>query len=79
MEPKHFLAFGLILIPYVLSERQCTESGQRIVNDHIENVVDEVCTLYQICITVQGVPHCVKSHIFVQKLNFDEILKIIFI
>ena len=48
MEPKHFLALGLILIPYVLSERQCTESGQRIVNDHIENVVDEVCTLYQI-------------------------------
>ena len=48
MEPKHFLVFGLILIPYVLSERQCTENGQRIVNDHIENVVDEVCTIYQI-------------------------------
>ena len=48
MDPKHFLALGLILIPYVLSERQCTDSGQRIVNDHIENVVDEVCSLYRV-------------------------------
>ena len=44
MEPKHFLVLGLILIPYVLSDRQCTESGQRIVNAHIENVVDNVST-----------------------------------
>ena len=50
MEPKHFLVFGLILIPYVLSERQCTESGQRIVNDHIENVVDEVCIMCTGCL-----------------------------
>ena len=44
MEPKHLFVLGLILIPYVLSDRQCTESGQRIVNAHIENVVDNVST-----------------------------------
>jgi len=41
MEPKHFLVLGLVLVPFVLTERQCTESGQRNVNAHIENVVDE--------------------------------------
>ena len=44
MEPKHFLVLCLIIVPYVLSDRQCTESGQRIVNAHIENVVDNVST-----------------------------------
>jgi len=41
MEAKHFLVLGLVLVPFVLTERQCTESGQRNVNAHIENVVDE--------------------------------------
>ena len=45
MEPKHFFVLGLVLIPFVLTERQCTESGQRIVNAHIENVVGEVCII----------------------------------
>ena len=66
MEPKHFLAFGLILIPYVLSERQCTESGQRIVNDHIENVVDEVCTIYRIR-SLYRLFHTVSKVIFLSK------------
>ena len=43
METKHFFILGLILTPFVLTERQCTENGQRNVNAHIENVVDEVC------------------------------------
>ena len=67
MEPKHFLALGLILIPYVLSERQCTESGQRIVNDHIENVVDEVCTLHQIVYSLYRVFHTVSKVTFLSK------------
>ena len=45
MEPKNFLVFCLVLIPFVLTERQCTESSERIVNAHIENVVDEVCII----------------------------------
>ena len=45
MDTKYFLIVGLILTPFVLTERQCTENGQRNVEAHIENVVDEVmCT-----------------------------------
>ena len=46
MELKNFFVLALIIIPYVLSDRQCTESGQRIVNAHIENVVDNVSTIF---------------------------------
>jgi len=41
METKYFFILGLILTPFVLTERQCTENGQRNVEAHIENVVDE--------------------------------------
>ena len=50
METKYFLIFGLILTPFVLTERQCTENGQRNVEAHIENVVDEVCIMCTGCL-----------------------------
>ena len=50
MENKYFLIFGLILTPFVLTERQCTENGQRNVEAHIENVVDEVCIMCTGCL-----------------------------
>ena len=50
MENKYFLIVGLILTPFVLTERQCTENGQRNVEAHIENVVDEVCIMCTGCL-----------------------------
>ena len=55
METKYFLIVGLILTPFVLTERQCTENGQRNVEAHIENVVDEVCIMCTGCLDKFGI------------------------
>ena len=55
MDTKYFLIVGLILTPFVLTERQCTENGQRNVEAHIENVVDEVCIMCAGCLDKFGI------------------------